>query len=111
MCSSLSSPPVRRRVIRVTRSLLPLLALTACGLGVAPQAHAVLDRSPSNAPDGISDVWAFIHDYDSGSNAADADIDGDGVSNRDEAGGFIGLLKWSIPPILLIVLIVILLIS
>lgn len=86
MCSSFSSLPAGHRAARVIRSLLPLLALTACGLGVTPQAHAVLDRSPSNAPDGISDVWAFIHDYNSASNAADADSDGDGVSNRDEAG-------------------------
>jgi len=61
------------------------LALATFAFGLAPNTRAVLDTSPNGAPDGLSDVWAFVYDYNTSSASPDADSDGDGLSNRDEA--------------------------
>ena len=67
------------------RRLSSFLALATLGLCLAPHARAVLDKSPSGAPDGLSDVWAFVYNYNASTTSPDADSDGDGLSNRDEA--------------------------
>lgn len=81
----LSAPAPRFFTSTATPRLRRFLALLGLGLSVVPPAQAILDRTPSGAPDGLSDVWAFIYNYNAGSHSPDADSDGDGLSNRDEA--------------------------
>ncbi|MEO0055248.1 MAG: hypothetical protein RLZZ50_1195 [Verrucomicrobiota bacterium] len=82
------SPP-DRTANRVRAALIParlrVFSALTCSLLIASSASALLDRSPSGAPDGLSDVWAFVYDYRASSTSATADTDGDGLSDREEA--------------------------
>ena len=75
----------RRYSPSAARRLARFFSVATLGLCLTPHLHALLDRSPSGAPDGLSDVWAFVYNYNASSASPDADSDGDGLSNRDEA--------------------------